>query len=80
MNEVMKNLLTRRSTRAFSEQAIPKEKLEQMIQAALYAPSGMERQTWKFTAIVNQEKIQKLAAVEKELGREGYNFYNPAVE
>lgn len=79
MNEVMKNLLTRRSTRAFREQAIPKEELEQMIQAALYAPSGMGRQTWKFTAVVNQEKIRKLAmAVGKELGREGYNFYNPA--
>lgn len=79
MNVIMENLLTRRSTRAFSGQRIPKEELEQILQAALYAPSGMGRQTWKFTAVVNQEKIQKLAAaVGKELGREGYNFYNPA--
>lgn len=79
MNDVMKNLLTRRSTRAFQKQAIPREELEQILQAALYAPSGMNRQTWQFTAIVNQEKIQKLAdIVGKELGKEGYNFYNPS--
>lgn len=79
MNEVMKNLLTRRSTRAFQKQEIPREELEQILQAALYAPSGMNRQTWKFTAIVNQEKIQKLAeVVGKELGRDGYNFYCPS--
>jgi len=78
MNEVMKNILTRRSTRAFQAKPIPKEELNQILQAALYAPSGMGRQTWKFTAIVNQEKIQKLAAaVGKKLGREEYNFYNP---
>ena len=75
----MKNLLTRRSVRAFQKQEIPREELEQILQAALYAPSGMNRQTWKFTAIVNQEKIQKLAEiVGAAIGREGYNFYAPS--
>lgn len=79
MNEIMKNLLTRRSIRAFQKQEIPREELEQILQAALYAPSGMNRQTWKFTAIINQEKIQRLAEiVGTELGREGYNFYCPS--
>lgn len=79
MNEVMKNLLTRRSVRAFQKREIPREELEQILQAALYAPSGMNRQTWKFTAIINQEKIQRLAEiVGTELGREGYNFYCPS--
>ena len=80
MNEIMKNLFTRRSVRAFKEQEIPRGELEQILQAALYAPSGMNRQTWKFTAIVNQKKIQALAdKIGKELGREGYNFYRPSV-
>ena len=40
----------------------------------------MGRQTWKFTAVTNREKIQKLAsAISKELGREGYNMYQPEV-
>lgn len=80
MNEVMKNILTRRSVRAFNEQDIPREALDQILQAALYAPSGMNKQTWQFTAIVSRDKIQMLAKlIEKALGRKGYNFYNPSV-
>jgi nitroreductase len=43
------------------------------------APSAMNRQTWTFVVVQNQEKIQKLAAaVGKAMGRaEGYNFYLP---
>lgn len=80
MNQVMENILTRRSTRAFNEKSIPREELDQILQAAIYAPSGMNKQTWQFTAIVNREKIQALAKlIEKALERKGYNFYNPAV-
>lgn len=80
MNPVMENLLTRRSVRAFLEKEIPMSQLEQILEAARYAPSGMGRQTWKFTAIVNPEKIQKLAAaISAELGRSGYTMYCPQV-
>ena len=80
MNTVMENILTRRSVRAFQEKEIPTEVLEHILEAAKYAPSGMNRQTWQFTAIVNREKIQQLATViEKELGREGYDMYKPEV-
>lgn len=80
MNMIMENILTRRSIRAFEEKEIPAEQLDQILKAALHAPSGMGKQTWQFTAVLNREKIQKLcAAVEQELGREGYNMYNPEV-
>lgn len=80
MNQVMENILTRRSVRAFNDQPIPREALEEILKAAIYAPSGMNRQTWQFTAIVNQEKITKLAhLIETVLERKGYNFYKPAV-
>ena len=80
MNQVMETILTRRSVRAFNNKPIPRETLDKILQAAVYAPSGMNRQTWQFTAIANQEKIQELAKiVEKVLDREGYNFYKPAV-
>ncbi|MBP3889004.1 MAG: nitroreductase [Cellulosilyticum sp.] len=78
MNQVMENILTRRSVRGFNEKPIPREELEQILKAATYAPSGMNRQTWQFTAILNQEKITKLAGlIEKLLDRKGYNFYKP---
>lgn len=80
MNPVMENLLTRRSIRAFKEQEIPREELEQILKAAQYAPSAMNRQTWQFTAVLNREKIQKLAgAIGEALGREQYNMYEPQV-
>ena len=45
MNAVMENILTRRSVRAFEKKPIPTEELDQILQAAIYAPSGMNRQT-----------------------------------
>ena len=80
MNETMKTILTRRSTRKFKVQELPEAELEQILQAALYAPSGMSKQTWQFTVVKNREKIQLLAkAVEKALGRERYDMYQPQV-
>ena len=43
MNETMKTILTRRSTRKFKVQELPEAELEQILQAALYAPSGMSK-------------------------------------
>lgn len=80
MNEVMHTILTRRSIREFANKQIPVDTLNNILKAALYAPSGMNQQTWNFTAVCSREKIQKLAdAVGKELNRENYDFYNPAV-
>ncbi len=40
----------------------------------------MNRQTWHFSAVLNREKIAKLAAaVGKALGNEKYDMYKPAV-
>ena len=80
MNETMNTILTRRSTRKFLNRPIPEEELQQIIQAALHAPSGMGRQTWQFTAVKNRGKIQELAAViRKVLDRDGYDMYQPEV-
>lgn len=74
----MENLLTRRSVRAFEKKAIPAEELEQILKAAVYAPSAMNRQTFQFTVVTDREKIQKLASLMAEaLGRDNYNMYEP---
>lgn len=41
MNAIIENLLTRRSTRAFLQKEIPDNELNEILQAAIYAPSGM---------------------------------------
>ena len=78
-NEVIQNILTRRSIRAFQETPVEREKIDTILQCATYAPSAMNRQTWHFTAVLNAEKIKKLyEAVGAALGSSEYNMYKPA--
>ena len=79
MNEVLQNILTRRSIRAFKEEKIKDEELELILQAGVHAPSGMNKQSWQFTVVQNKEKMEQLAKVIREtLGKDsGYNFYAP---
>ncbi len=78
MNDIIKNILTRRSVRTFSDKQISKEDIQTLLEVALYAPSGRGQQTWKFTAIINHEIISSLAEVIGEvLNRDNYDFYKP---
>lgn len=79
MNEVLQNILTRRSVRTFKEEQIKAEELDLILKAGTYAPSGMNKQSWQFTVVQNKEKIELLAKVVSEaLSRDaGYNFYAP---
>ena len=79
MNEVLQNILTRRSIREFKDEQIKDAELDLILKAGIYAPSGMNKQSWQFTVVQNKEKIELLAKVVREaLGRdEGYNFYGP---
>lgn len=80
MNQTIETILTRRSTRKFSDKPIPQEDLDLILKAALCAPSGMGLQTWQFTVVKNQEKIVSLAkAIEARLERRGYDMYAPKV-
>ena len=79
MNDVLQNILTRRSVREFKAEQIKDEELDLILKAGIYAPSGMNKQSWQFTVVQNKEKIELLAKVVREaLGRDaGYNFYAP---
>ncbi len=80
MNPTIETILKRRSTRSFARKPLKEADLQTIVDCALHAPSGMGRQTWKFTVVENRDKIRKLAkAVGKELGREGYDMYDPEV-
>jgi len=80
MNQVIENILTRRSVRRFTEEKISRQDLELILKCAAYAPSGMNKQTWQFTAVTDRKKLDELAKViGEELGRDGYNFYNADV-
>ena len=59
-NEVIKAILGRRSTRRYAEGQIAPEQLDTLLNAAIWAPSGGNNQTWLFTAIQDKEKLQHL--------------------
>jgi nitroreductase len=44
----------RRSTRAFDGRPVPRADIEKLLEAAIWAPSGRNNQTWLFTAIINR--------------------------
>lgn len=45
MNEVIQNILTRRSIRTYKEEQISDEQLDSILEAGKYAPSGGNSQT-----------------------------------
>lgn len=77
MNAVMENILARRSTRAFTDEQITREELDTMLEAAIWAPSGMGKQLWHFVGIRNAEKNLELARAVAAADNRGpeYNFY-----
>lgn len=58
----------RRTLRAFSDRAVPREVIENLIMTASTAPSGAHKQPWTFCAVSNPEIKQKIriAAEEEE--------------
>jgi nitroreductase len=63
----------RRSTRSFENRQIEKADLEKLLDAAIWAPSGGNNQSWLFTAIHNAAIIDKLNGVI----REAFKTYEP---
>lgn len=55
MNETMQTILTRRSIRAFKPDMLPRETIDAIIEAGLYAPSGMNTQNTVIIAITDKE-------------------------
>lgn len=65
MNKVIDAIKSRRSIRSYTSEQVPEEQLLEILQAGVYAPSGMNYQTWHFVGIQNGEKLEKLNTVIK---------------
>ena len=72
-NAVTDCIHARRSTRSFTQKQIEPEQLETLLEAAVWAPSGSNSQSWLFTAIQNKETLLRL----NELVREGFMRWTP---
>ena len=69
MNETMKSILSRRSTRVFMPDQIKEEELTTIIEAGLYAPSAHNQQSWNFTVVQNLELLNQLSNDAKEAAK-----------
>ena len=72
-NAVIDSIHTRRSTRTFQQRQIEAQQLEALLDAAIWAPSGGNNQSWLFTAIQNKEILSKV----NELLRKGFQRWTP---
>jgi nitroreductase len=66
VNEIIENLLSRRSIRTYTKEQILDTELEAIIEAAKYAPSGGNSQSWHFTVVQNEEKLNQLNSLVRQ--------------
>lgn len=81
MNGVINNIIERRSIKKYRNEMIPKEKIDLIVKAGTYAPSGMNKQSPIILVVTNKEVRDKLAYLNaKVMGREGKDpFYGAPV-
>ena len=80
--ETMNALLERRSCKAYKPDPVPEDVLEEILEAAKYAPSGMGKQSPIILAVTNKEmrdRIARLNAAVMGKGPEADPFYGAPV-
>ncbi len=81
MNEVLKTIKERRGVKEYLDKPVPKELLDQIVEAGLWAPSGRNKQPVVFLVFTKKEDIDKLREANAAFSRNGGDpFYGaPAV-
>jgi len=57
----MELITQRRSIRRFSQRPVEPEKIEQLVEAALRAPSGRDLMPWELVVVTDKELIERLS-------------------
>lgn len=80
MNEVLKAIQDRRSTRGFNDVQLTEEQIQALMDAALASPTARNTQMWHFSFVQNQELLgefnAELAAIMKNDPNEFNVFYH----
>lgn len=75
-NELLELIKRRHSCRNYSDKEVEQEKIDQVIQAGINAPTGMNRQETIFLAITDEKAIADLSRLNASImGRRGDPFY-----
>ena len=75
-NELLEFIKKRHSCRNYSDKKVEEEKIDQVIQAGIDAPTGMNKQETIFLAITDEKVIADLSRLNASImGRQGDPFY-----
>lgn len=74
MNETLQVIQARRSIKQYTAVQIPDAELQQIMEAAIYAPNARNAQTWHFTVIQKKDMIDRMVSIIKE------NIMNSGIE
>lgn len=73
MNKTIQNIVSRVSCRSYSEKKVPLSKVNQIVEAGVMAPSGMNRQICNILVVRNKSKVEKIRkAAIKNFGRDPF--------
>lgn len=61
-NRVLENIYTRTSVRTYQERKIEDDKIEQILKAAMSAPSAVNKQPWAFVVVKEEETLDRLGS------------------
>ncbi len=61
--DVMTAIKGRRSVRRFTDQPVDKETLLKLLEAAVWAPSGGNGQTWRFVVVTDETMMKKIKMI-----------------
>ncbi len=61
--DVLEAIRTRRSIRRFQDQAVPEELVQQLLKAAMNAPSARNGQPWQYVVIDDRELLGRIAEI-----------------
>ncbi|MDO4648597.1 MAG: nitroreductase [Eubacteriales bacterium] len=79
-NQVLESLKTRRSVRRYSDKPVEQERLDAIMEAATYAPTGMGKQSPTIVLVKNKEVRDKISAMNaKVMGSDMDPFYGAPV-
>ena len=76
MNETIRNIIGRRSCRKYKSEQITEDELQAVLEAGMYAPSAMNRQSSVMVVLQNDEEIRNLSAMNARIMGSGSDpFY-----
>ena len=67
--DTMEAIAARRSIRKFKDQPVPEDLIRQVLQAATLAPSGKNRQPWRFYIVQGEERAEMVRLMREGMAK-----------